>query len=135
MDEYTNDASPQFDMGLGTVMRINWELTFLNQATIQDNPHEIYRRLINVYLEVIPFIIKKSGKYATDREKYHIDQKKKVETSFVQYQAYLNNPRGYKGAPRAIYDNLLEWNAELRKDLLKCDLLMRSGEKTGSAMV
>jgi hypothetical protein len=117
---------PQFDMSISTLQRINFQLWLCNSAKTEKNMENWWTALMNVYVELVPFL--------DDQEKeYHINKYKLSERAYAKYLHIERNQQIMSkysniiniNPSREAFDNFLTWEIEMRESLHKHGLLMK----------
>lgn len=123
-----------YDMGISTLVRINYWLWKCNEASYADDAEGYYKAVKTVYKESHTFMKDK------EREK-HQDWLKKAESSYKEYLETIqninslpSNERIIVKLPKKIFDVLFDWELELRSILDAKGLLMKKGEDAGMTM-
>lgn len=140
-DEFNPADEPVvFDMGVSTLMRINYWLWKCNEASASDNVNDWFKAVKTIYKEADAFMSdsKKEGE-KSEREA----AAERLDEITGVYRNYLKWERGrkqvsslaYGDPPREIFDMLMEWEMDLRRFLEKKGLLMRKGEDAKQAML
>jgi len=108
-----------FDMGISTLGRINFELWHCNSARRVKDLDTWHTSLLNIYLELIPFM----------KAEELIEHKALLHSCENQVLIYKNIKS------RKLYDNFISWESKLRVLMDKKGLLMRKGEAAAGAMI
>ena len=127
------DETTAFDMGISTLMRINYWLWRCNEAGAGDDVIDWFKSIKIVYKESDAFMNDKER----EEHKEHLKTVEKSYSSFIKYMDnYKANPKQYHlfTPPREVFDQLFNWELLLRRILDRKGLLMRKGESAATAM-
>lgn len=140
MDDFLNQDPVAFNMGSSTLMRMNFELWHCNSSRREGDLDSWWVSLVNVYLELIPFMLE-SNKNPDKR--IHNEFYANCEKAYNSYTLYNKNFQRSSQhnrdvqyiPPRQAYDLFIKWEIALRTCMDEKGLLMKKGDSAAGAMV
>jgi hypothetical protein len=121
--DYSDKTQSQFNMGIGTVIRIDNSLQDCNAFSQTSNVTGWYKATRVVEQEVSPFLTEKELDEAKDK-------RIAVEEAIQDHNLYINTMKKAhkivgKGLPRSAFDLMYDYERYLRKMLMKYKLYMK----------